>query len=867
MKLLQEFLRGRALSKVKMEPAVIEKLSSGNYGTWSEDAKVLLIDRNCWEIVTAEESQPAADASPKEIRDYKIRKGRAFSTIYLSIEAEYRPLISGCIDAKAAWDKLRTHFRPNTRARVIALTDEFFSCRMEEGEEVGLFAARLRKIISQLQAAEHPIAEWYRSFQLIRYLPPEFQGIVQSIYRWKDKDFTFDKVLEELLEEESRLKQCRGDREIVALHNVHGKKPNLQKSAKKATDNRKCFRCGKRGHLIASCKNKSKKTNPRQKQEINIVEALSSEKLEKRRDWVFDTAASTHFCANKDLFYSFKQVKGTDMSVAINGVTCPVEGTGAVRLLFKGGRVKLDLKNVMYSSKLRRNLISGPMLDKAGMMFTGKAGRINVYKKGEGQIFSARQTNGLYLIHPSYPPKRKAGSNLNLKTSEEIVVCETGEESSAELWHQRFCHINKKYISATSRNDSVRGMPEVTSSTTTCETCNLAKKRTTSHKALQKVRSSNPLQLLHLDVCGPLPSQSIGGHRFFLSITDDFSRKVTVYPLKRKNEVFECFKKYQTRNERFLNRKILNIRTDNGMEFCHNEFKKYLEDQGIVAERTNDYTPQQNGVSERFNYTALDAVKALLSSSNLGNGFWAEALLCFVYVWNRVCHVNQTKTPFELFGGRKPSVKHLRIFGSTVYVGTPRQLRNKLEMRSKKGILVGYAMQTKGYRVWIPNERKVIESINVRFDERIQQSNRREVVLDPVSSDKVAFPVSKDESDSETENENAGNKDLSDESDNGQNSEYGSDSESESQSKDLERKIPLKTVVWERQAVTRPDKSRTDIYYRAQGSKARLRSFNDVKKYCEKHNIHYTPKNFNFQGRNTYSGIVGQEESTSHAEA
>ncbi|GBM24294.1 Retrovirus-related Pol polyprotein from transposon TNT 1-94 [Araneus ventricosus] len=205
-----------------------------------------------------------------------------------------------------------------------------------------------------------------------------------------------------------------------------------------------------------------------------------------------------------------------------------------------------------------------------------------------------------------------------------------------EVWHRKYCYVNPHYIVNTSKNDSVRELPNLKSKAIVCEPCRLAKSKRRSFKPIGKIRSTKPLELLHLDVCGPLPSNSIQGHRYFLSITYD-SRKVTTFPMKRKTEVFSCFIKYQKRAERFTNSKIVNVRTDNGMEFCYTEFNKFLEDQGIHAERTNVYSPEQNGVSERFNYTAMDAIKAMLKDSGLGNGFWVEAL-CFTYVWNRVCH-------------------------------------------------------------------------------------------------------------------------------------------------------------------------------------------------------------------------------------
>ncbi|GFU40786.1 retrovirus-related Pol polyprotein from transposon TNT 1-94 [Trichonephila clavipes] len=77
-----------------------------------------------------------------------------------------------------------------------------------------------------------------------------------------------------------------------------------------------------------------------------------------------------------------------------------------------------------------------------------------------------------------------------------------------------------------------------------------------------------------------------------------------------------------------------------------------------------------------------------------------------------------------------PSIRHLRPFGSTLYVGTPRPLRGKLDPKAKKGILVGFALGTRGYRVWIPEDSKVIETSNVHF-QKPQQSNGGAVLASP----------------------------------------------------------------------------------------------------------------------------------------
>lgn len=106
-----------------------------------------------------------------------------------------------------------------------------------------------------------------------------------------------------------------------------------------------------------------------------------------------------------------------------------------------------------------------------------------------------------------------------------------------------------------------------------------------------------------MDVWGPSKVASAGGKKYFLSIIDDYSRKVWVYALARKDEVFEKFKAFQASIERMTEEKIKSIRTDQGLEFCNSKFEGYLQEQGIKIERTSTYTPQQNGLAERYNRT------------------------------------------------------------------------------------------------------------------------------------------------------------------------------------------------------------------------------------------------------------------------
>ncbi|GFU75339.1 retrovirus-related Pol polyprotein from transposon TNT 1-94 [Trichonephila clavipes] len=593
----------------------ISVLTQNNWNTWKHDMQVLLMHYGCWQfIVQTKPEQPDEEATYKEKLDLQLH--------------------------------------------------QFFGTKYQPGEDVGIFISRVKTAATRLQEAGHKLDDLYIGFQLIRWLPQEFQSTVQQIYRWKEEDFRVVKIETELILEANRLQLMKQDLEkaenaylssftskksktlpsaTAAAHgDPNGNNDYQKKSGKvfncKTIKNVKqsiktigpCYVCNKYGHLKVNCKEKKSL----QKSPSTVNETFNTE-FDKGL-WVIDTAATSHFCNDKSLFLDLKPITNMKMSLATGDKSCPVEGIGTLRfrVKYKGSFHEITLIDVLFNPKLRRNLLSGSRLESKGAHFVG--------------------TKGLPRL------------NDNGKTH--------------------------------------------------CIPCKLAKSKRVSFKKTGAVRSKRPLELLHMDLCGPMPTESQGGNKYFLSIIDDYSRKVTVFPIRNKSDVFHTFIRFQKRAERFLSRKVIAVRTDGGLEFCNKDMDNFLTELGIKHEVTNSYTPEMNGVAERFNLTALDGIKTLLKSSEVPHKLWGEALLCFTYAWNRICHKDSNKTPFEKYSGRKPSVLHLKPFGCLAYAGVPKQIRKKFDMRAKMGIMMGYAQRTKGYRIWLIDENKLVETINVRFD-------------------------------------------------------------------------------------------------------------------------------------------------------
>ena len=129
------------------------------------------------------------------------------------------------------------------------------------------------------------------------------------------------------------------------------------------------------------------------------------------------------------------------------------------------------------------------------------------------------------------------------------------------------------------------------------------------------------LELVHLDVCGPLSIQARGGYEYFITFNDDYSRFGYVYLMKWKSEAFEKFKEFKAEVENQLGKSIKAIRSDHGGEYLLGDFKDYLIENGIVSQMTTPGTPQQNGVAEKRNMTLLEMVKSMMNYSTLPISF------------------------------------------------------------------------------------------------------------------------------------------------------------------------------------------------------------------------------------------------------
>lgn len=207
------------------------------------------------------------------------------------------------------------------------------------------------------------------------------------------------------------------------------------------------------------------------------------------------------------------------------------------------------------------------------------------------------------------------------------------------------------------------------------------------------------------------------GNRYVMHLIDDFSRYTVTFLLKQKSEAADRIKVYVRWTENQFGRKMQVIRSDGGGEFDNKDLRKFYREEGIRAQFTTPYSPQQNGVAERKNRSSTEMATCLLLDAGLPKRFWGEAVLTATYLQNRLPSRSISKTPYELWWGRKPDLKHLRVFGSEAYVHIPDSKRTKMDSKAKKLVFVGYAMEHKGYRFVDPETDVITVSRDAKFIE------------------------------------------------------------------------------------------------------------------------------------------------------
>ncbi|GJT01838.1 putative ribonuclease H-like domain-containing protein [Tanacetum coccineum] len=377
---------------------------------------------------------------------------------------------------------------------------------------------------------------------------------------------------------------------------------------------------------------------------------------------IVDSGCSRHMTGNKAYLAEFQDFNGGP--VAFGGSKGYITGKGKI----KTG--KLDFEDVCFVKELQHfNLFSvSQMCDKKNkVLFTDSeclvlSPEFKLPDENQVLLKIPRQNNMYSFNLENIVPSGGLAC---------LIAKATTDESNK--WHRRLGHVNFKNLNKLVKGNLVRGLPsKLFQNDHTCVACQKGKQHKASCKAKAVSSISHTLQLLHMDLFGPTSVRSLNHKTYCLVITDDFSRFSWVFFLRTKDETSGILKEFIRQIENQLNQKVKTIRSDNGTEFKNRDVIEFCGLKGIKREYSNARTPQQNGVAERKNRTLIEAARTMLADSFLPNTFWAEAVSTACYVYR--------------FAGK-----------------------------SDEGFLVGYSLQSKAFRVYNLETKRVEENLHITF--------------------------------------------------------------------------------------------------------------------------------------------------------
>ncbi|UYV67408.1 hypothetical protein LAZ67_5000482 [Cordylochernes scorpioides] len=664
--------------------------------------------------------------------DWSIKDAQAKGIMTSAMNDSQVSLILNCKTTKDIWNSIHRRYEGDIKKQKIEAKNNLFRMQMKKDENLNQFLLRSEKLLETARILGNSIEEEEFVDAFIKALPTKYNIIVMQLSSISDPGILDIRRIVQLYLERYKFQEKEENPNAYKMFTKENVHFNRNTTFENTRPKRKiqCFICSKYGHKANDCwynpknkgENSTRKNNGPQsnthswKTRQNVPRATAAKvkeeqtfttiskeeeiKEDKYQGWILDSGATCHMTSSLE---QMKDIQPDERKIVLaDGSYTKSNYIGNVKL--NGVNHFLILNNVLHVPSLTDNLISVNKLvqENNKVIFDQKGGHI--IDQAGYTIITANKVGDLYFIK---------GNNNKIDITFKVT------NIPWEVWHKRLGHINDQYMEIMKKNQLVYKFDyNEQKSMENCISCIKGKYSRKPFKTVTENQSNQPLELLHLDLIGPIKQLSIGSAKYVLTIVDDFSRKIFVKFLHSKSDTLEIFKEFLESTENLLNKRAKCIRSDNGLEFVNQEFENYLKNKGIIHQKTTIYTPPQNGIAERANRSIINGTRTLLVESELPTKFWAEAMHNFVYTKNRTPNKHNLKiTPEELFTGKKPTVAHLRTFGCIAEFWIPKEKRAKFDMITHSGIFMGYSSNRKAYRIFNPNTYSIVESRDVKFIE------------------------------------------------------------------------------------------------------------------------------------------------------
>ena len=393
-------------------------------------------------------------------------------------------------------------------------------------------------------------------------------------YSWKDFKHTLKHGKEELsliqlgshlrIEEALWMQESGKPKDSSSVHMAEEEESSARRKGRKrpwrntkGDSNKKtkvsCWICGKAGHFKRDCPTNKSLNHDKQRHksgskdqgtstskgrflDLNLDIAVNSVSLiseafyvqDDEVAWWIDSGANRHVCKDRHWFKTYKASDDDTVLHIGNESTAPIVGRGLVVLELSSGK-SLELRNVLHVPKIRKNLVSGSMLNRYGYKQVYESDRY-VLSKGGVFVGFGHYNNGMFMLNV----------NNTIVNDNAFLV----GNSDFSLWHARLGHVNYKRLTEMSKEGI---LPSFDVFAERCKTCMLTKITRQPFTNIQ--RKSVMIELIHSDLCDLHSTPTIGGKKYVINFIDDYSRYCYTYLLNSKDEALEKFRVFKTEVE------------------------------------------------------------------------------------------------------------------------------------------------------------------------------------------------------------------------------------------------------------------------------------------------------------------------------
>jgi hypothetical protein len=649
---------------------------------WRMHMQALLLADDLWDIVgTGSEIRPlpivrGADNAEEvasrntEIKTFDDKVKKATKILVTGISGELFYLWDGFpSNPRQLWVDLSNHFHTQTHSHRVSIRTQLDALTLKDRDDPEIWVKERLKLYQQLALSGPVVAETEQCVETLNALPSS----------WKDfrnmMNFTMGDTLTMVV-----LMQKVSDWHRMNFKSKDSSKPSGQayfakggpqanwrvrggarrdpkwsagRTPSEHDDTEvRCFACKKLGHKAKNCPKKQHKefAATAKDDDLNASfvagEATFTECVNvvcEREDVNFvlaDSGATCHMSPCISAFSNdYQQFESPRYIKLGDGYKLEAKGIGSLILFVKTNdhACRIALRNCLYVPNLRCTLLSIPQVasrgytvvfDKTRMQIVNPSGEVVAMGELCGKLYKIKcdvKTSVCKAEHDTVLCSRHVteSSDTNCCVAENCYTAVT-----ADVWHQRMAHVNHGALARIMSNNCVRDMnvsgPKT--SLSFCDACAEGKSHVLPFPAQAESRAKHPLDLLHIDLMGPMEVNSVGGRRYAIVVVDDYSRYAWVRFVAKKSDTFLVFKNLLNELETQLSRCLKTLRSDCGGEFLSKEFITFLEKRGIRHELSVPEAKPQNGVAERMNRTLMERARTMLRASSLPKSFSAEAL-------------------------------------------------------------------------------------------------------------------------------------------------------------------------------------------------------------------------------------------------